>query len=69
MIANERVVRCECIVVSAEMDAVENVDIDASGKFKYILIKVTDKATRDSKFIVRGYERCGYHGTYIIADC
>uniref|UniRef100_A0A914USK1 14 kDa phosphohistidine phosphatase n=1 Tax=Plectus sambesii TaxID=2011161 RepID=A0A914USK1_9BILA len=44
------------------MDAVENVDIDGSGKFKYILIKVTDKATKESKFIVRGYERCGFHG-------
>uniref|UniRef100_A0A914V6T3 14 kDa phosphohistidine phosphatase n=1 Tax=Plectus sambesii TaxID=2011161 RepID=A0A914V6T3_9BILA len=43
------------------MDSVENVDIDGSGKFKYILIKVTDKTGKDSKFIVRGYGRCEFH--------
>ncbi|KAI6177559.1 14 kDa phosphohistidine phosphatase-like protein [Aphelenchoides bicaudatus] len=38
---------------------IPDVDIDASGKFKYILIKAKD--SKDSKFIVRGYARCGYH--------
>lgn len=44
------------------MDTIDNVDIDSSGKFKYILVKVTDEAGNDSKYIVRGYGRCEYHG-------
>ncbi|TKR93159.1 hypothetical protein L596_007664 [Steinernema carpocapsae] len=40
---------------------VDNVDLDPKGVFKYILIKVTDNKSKESKFIVRGYKRCGYH--------
>ncbi|XP_072947464.1 14 kDa phosphohistidine phosphatase-like [Epargyreus clarus] len=40
------------------------VDIDPSGVFKYILMKVyeKDQATSEPlKIIVRGYQRCNYH--------
>jgi len=41
------------------LDAVENVDVDDDGTFKYILIKT--KIGDLSKHIVRGYGRCEYH--------
>uniref|UniRef100_A0A915D904 Sex-regulated protein janus-B n=1 Tax=Ditylenchus dipsaci TaxID=166011 RepID=A0A915D904_9BILA len=37
------------------------VDIDPSGVFKYILIKVSSKDSDSSQLIVRGYARCSYH--------
>lgn len=39
----------------------KDVDIDSEGKFKYILIKVTDPDVKEEKFIVRGYKSCSYH--------
>lgn len=36
-------------------------DIDPSGKFKYILIRVRDPETKAEKYIVRGYRSCAYH--------
>ncbi|KAI6240074.1 Sex-regulated protein janus-A [Aphelenchoides fujianensis] len=41
------------------IDAIEDVDIDSKGKFKYILIEAKD--SNKSKFIVRGYGSCGFH--------
>lgn len=49
---------------TARLDCVPSVDIDPSGVFKYILIKVHDPAIdhEDSSItIVRGYQRCNYH--------
>lgn len=43
----------------AALGNVADVDIDSAGKFKYILIKLS--AGGQSKYIVRGYSRCGYH--------
>ena len=43
-----------------KFSSVQEVDIDESGKFKYILIKVF--AGSDSKFIVRGYDWAEFHG-------
>ncbi|CAD6190981.1 unnamed protein product [Caenorhabditis auriculariae] len=40
---------------------VPDVEIDPKGVFKYILIKVTDKATDENKFIVRGDHRHTFH--------
>ena len=40
---------------------VKNVDLDHSGVFKYILVKLIDKETKEHKFCVRGYARCDYH--------
>ena len=37
-------------------------DIDNSGRFKYILIEATDKASGETSTLVRGYARCPYHG-------
>jgi len=44
------------------LDRVADVDIDADGTFKYILIKVQTKDGA-SKEIVRGYSWAQYHGT------
>lgn len=53
-------------MVDAKLEAVPNVDIDAAGRFKYILIKVWGKERSDgsepSKLIVRGYKRAEWHG-------
>uniref|UniRef100_A0A914E6T2 Uncharacterized protein n=1 Tax=Acrobeloides nanus TaxID=290746 RepID=A0A914E6T2_9BILA len=45
----------------SKLSSIPNVAIDPSGTFKYILVKVTDPASKDSKLIVRGFERCAYH--------
>ncbi|KAK3580195.1 hypothetical protein CHS0354_001327 [Potamilus streckersoni] len=45
-----------------KLKAVSDVDIEKSGKFKYILIKVHDPdKEREFKHIVRGYADCGFH--------
>lgn len=54
----------------AKLEAIQNVDIDPEGRFKYILIKVYGKELADgsepSKLIVRGYSRAEWHGkTYL----
>ncbi|XP_065918188.1 14 kDa phosphohistidine phosphatase-like [Dysidea avara] len=46
---------------SSVLDRVADVDIDANGTFKYILINVETK-DGSSKEIVRGYEWAQYHG-------
>lgn len=48
----------------ASLECIPKVDIDPSGVFKYILIKVHDPEQQnedDSITIVRGYHRCNYH--------
>lgn len=46
-----------------KLKAVSDVEIDKSGKFKYILIKVHDPdKEREFKHIVRGTAKAGYHG-------
>ncbi|RWS06357.1 14 kDa phosphohistidine phosphatase-like protein [Dinothrombium tinctorium] len=46
------------------MDSVETVDIE-TGLFKYVLIKVSDKQTKQEKYIVRGYNWAPYHGDIV----
>uniref|UniRef100_A0A0R3RXP7 Sex-regulated protein janus-A n=1 Tax=Elaeophora elaphi TaxID=1147741 RepID=A0A0R3RXP7_9BILA len=41
---------------------VPSAKIDPDGVFKYILIKVIEKASMKEKLIVRGYARCAFHG-------
>lgn len=52
--------------MDAKLAAVPLVDIDAEGRFKYILIKVHGKeladGTEPSKLIVRGFQRAEWHG-------
>ncbi|EDV27409.1 14 kDa phosphohistidine phosphatase [Trichoplax sp. H2] len=43
------------------LNSFTDVDIDESGTFKYILIKLTDRRSSSSKFIVRGYSWASYH--------
>ena len=47
---------------SPKLDAIPEVEIDHNGRFKYILIKVTDQVNKVSKHIVRGYDWAEYHG-------
>lgn len=47
----------------AKLAAIEDVDIDGSGRFKYVLIKCS--VGERSKFIVRGYKWAEYHGKIV----
>ena len=48
---------------STKISSVPDVDIDANGRFKYILIKVMDKTQGGAfKYIVRGFDWADYHG-------
>lgn len=59
-------------MASDKLDAVPTVDIEDSGRFKYILIKVYGQEQADGtepfKLIVRGYQRAQWHGQYPLAD-
>lgn len=49
---------------TSSLEGVPKVDIDPSGVFKYILVKVYDKEkdnVEPSIIVVRGYKRCNYH--------
>ena len=49
---------------STKFPNVPDVDIDANGLFKYILIKVMDKTPGGAfQYIVRGFDWADYHGT------
>lgn len=51
---------------SPKIDAVPDVDIDAGGRFKYILIRIVDTSCGASKHIVRGYDWAAYHGKHVL---
>lgn len=56
-------------MASTAIPQIKNVDIDPSGTFKYILIKVNSPDSDGKplqKVIVRGYADCGYHGNVLI---
>lgn len=46
------------------MENIVNVDIDAAGRFKYILIKI--KIGDKEKYVVRGYSWAEFHGIHLI---
>lgn len=49
---------------TSSLEAVPKVDIDPSGVFKYILMKVYDKEKNNEEpsiTVLRGYKRCNYH--------
>ncbi|XP_056641769.1 14 kDa phosphohistidine phosphatase-like [Diorhabda carinulata] len=51
-------------MASGVIPEIKNVDIDPSGVFKYILIKVSSpnsSGKMEDKLIVRGYAECPYH--------
>jgi len=57
------------MAIQQKLAKVPDVDIDSSGRFKYVLIKVyvaNDPAGSPSKeqfkYVVRGYLDCPYHG-------
>lgn len=55
-------------MASTAIPQIKNVDIDPSGTFKYILIKVNSPDSDGKpleKVIVRGYADCGYHGNVL----
>lgn len=48
---------------SPNLSNVSDVEIDANGRFKYILIKVIDRSQDGAyKYIVRGFDWADYHG-------
>ena len=47
------------------LEAVQDVQIDADGVFKYILIELKDKKGK-TKTIVRGFKWAEYHGKHVI---
>lgn len=48
---------------SAKLANVSDVEIDANGRFKYVLIKVIDKSQGGVfKYVVRGFDWADYHG-------
>ena len=52
-------------LVNPKLDAINDVDIDGSSRFKYILCKVYDNDNRnDFKYIVRGTASAEYHCEY-----
>jgi hypothetical protein len=44
-------------------NSLTEVEIDADGRFKYVLIRATDSATKAEKMLVRGFKWANYHGT------
>lgn len=48
-------------IASNILQQIPSVDIDPKGRFKYILISVTDPETKAEKTVVRGYKSCAYH--------
>ena len=50
-----------------KLKAIQDVEIERSGKFKYILIKVHDPSKeREFKHIVRGNSKAAFHGKTMI---
>ncbi|XP_043275106.1 14 kDa phosphohistidine phosphatase-like [Venturia canescens] len=47
--------------MATSLDKITDVDIDANGIFKYILVHVHDDVNKQSKPIVRGYAKCTWH--------
>ena len=46
---------------SITLNDIPNVDMDDSGVFKYIQIKLKHTQSEQEKIIIRGYEECEYH--------
>lgn len=62
------------LVTVGKMACIRDADIDPSGVFKYILIKVNVKegGNETAKDIVRGYAECPYHCksfSFLIFQC
>jgi len=51
---------------SSALEKIPDVDIDDKGRYKYILIKVTDQndSSNQSKYVVRGGQRFDFHGKH-----
>lgn len=51
---------------SSALEKIPDVGIDDKGRYKYILIKVTDQndSSNQSKYVVRGGQRFDFHGRY-----
>ena len=53
---------------STKLESVADVEIDATGRFKYILIKVIDESGGGVyKYVVRGFDWADYHGKFLTA--
>ena len=50
---------------STKLKSVADVEIDATGRFKYVLIKVIDDSGGGVyKYVVRGFDWANYHGKF-----
>ena len=50
---------------STKLKSVADVEIDATGRFKYVLIKVIDDSGGGVyKYVVRGFDWADYHGKF-----
>jgi len=61
MIKSYRLLRQFATAINKIMDSVPNVDVSGDGKYKYILINVSNPKSNQSKLIIRGYNDCQYH--------
>lgn len=57
------------MAASSALNKVPEVDVDATGVFKYILVKLTipnkeSGGESETKLLVRGYAGCNYHGLF-----
>ena len=50
--------------MSTKLENVADVEIDATGRFKYVLIKVIDNSGGAYKHVVRGFDWADYHGKF-----
>lgn len=55
---------------SSALEKIPDVDIDDKGRYKYILIKVTDQndSSNQSKYVVRGGQRFDFHGKHLFLN-
>ncbi|VDM98849.1 unnamed protein product [Thelazia callipaeda] len=49
------------VTLDMSLDDIPDVNIDPSGVFKYIVVRVTSKSTSKEKLIVRGFTSCKWH--------
>lgn len=54
------------MAANSALEKISNVNIDNRGRYKYILVKITDQndSSHLSKYVVRGGRAFEYHGMY-----
>ena len=61
--------KTSCIEPARCMQEVQSVEIDQSGTYKYVLVRVQSRQSRHcSKLLVRGRQTAGYHRDIVQAE-